>query len=162
MMVANKKMRKIMDKVEKRSNRTNIEFTIQGIRELFLPNIKKVYDCLIISEKCVEELEENFTKAIKVTSDKTGYEASRNETYMNQYIVNENFTIYDIVEITNIVIDIWKNQLKVIDNSGKICFIIGCDNKNVTLRFHKVRTNESMWLGDDIEKFEDAVGYIIY
>lgn len=162
MMVCNKKMRKLIEEMKETKIGTTIELELKGIRELFLPNIKKVYDCLIISEKSVKELEENFNKAIKTSFDKTGYEASQNETYINQYLLNEDITIYNMLEITNIVINVWKNHLKAIDNSGKICFIIGCDNKNITLRFHKVRSNENMWLGDDIEKFEDAVGYVIY
>lgn len=162
MMICNKKMRKLLDEMKDRDTEVNIEFELCGIKKLFLPNIKKVYDCIIISEKSVEELEKNFSKAIKISFDKTGYEASRNETYINQYLVNEDVTVYDVLEITNIVIDIWKSQIKAIDNSAKICFIIGCDNKNVTLRFHKIRSNEGMWLGENIDDFADAVGYIIY
>lgn len=160
-MICNEKMRKLMNEMNERTIGTTIEFELQGIQELFLPNIKKVYDCLIISKKSVEELETNFSKAIKINFDKTGYEASQNETYINQYIVNKDITIYPILQIATIIIDVWNHQLKAIDNSAKICFIIGCDNKNIVLRFHKVRDSETMWLGDDIEKFEDAIGYII-
>lgn len=52
-------------------------------------------------------------------------------------------------------------ELKIIDCESKFCLISSCDDDNVTIRFHKIRNEEPLWLSDDLEQYDQPVGYII-
>lgn len=156
-MNCNKKMDYIL-KQSITNNLVNINFL--KLKNFLLPKFKKVNDCIIISDKDINELKKDYRKAIEVCFDKTGYEATHNELLVNSIIQDNNIEMTQLVNIALVIIDTWKPQLKMIDSVSKICYIISCSNNNVIIRFHKVR-KEGLWIYTDLEKYEAAVAYLI-
>lgn len=128
-----------------------------------MPSFKRVKDCIIIIiiiDKNIEVLEANFEDAVKIYMDKTGYEASNTEIRTNCYVENE-ISMITGTRIALMVIEVWAMKLKQMEENAEFCFILCSDEEHVEVRFHKVRTDESEWLADDLESYEDgAVGYI--
>jgi len=161
-MVNNEMMRKLLEKLVNRNSIKEVSFSINYLEQLFNPPLKNRYDCLIISDKPTQLSEQQFGEVIKSYGDKTGYEASNTEVRINDFISNSDIILDDeILRLALLVINIWSNKIKAIYPSDKFCFIISISKSYATLRFHKVRENEGMWLSDDLEKYEEAVGYII-
>ena len=142
---------------------TNVEelcLNTKELQELFFPPFQKVKDCIIISEKNIKKLEAGFDYAVKVYTDKTGYEASNTETRINCYFENE-ISMVAGTKIAQLVIDIWALKLKSMAPDSKFCFIMCSDEDHVEIRFHQVRDDETRWLANDLEKYTNgAVGYI--
>jgi len=160
-MIATAKLEKLLEALNSYKSSNNFVFEIQHLKELLSPDFVSVYDCILISKKSVEVLEQSFNKAIEMYGDRTGYEASNTEMRINDYIDNENLNIYDILSLTMLILDCWSAKLKQIDCEAKFCFIISCDSPYVTLRYHKFRETEGTWLLEDINQYEGAVGYLI-
>ena len=125
----------------------------------------KNYDCIIIADDNKDLLPKHeFLKNVEeMYIDKTGYEASITDTLINYYIEEEDVKLQDILPVAFTVIDVWSSQLKMIDSLSKFCFIVTCesDYNHVTIRFHKLRDNEPMWIDSNLEQYEEPVGYVI-
>lgn len=158
--IANSKMQNLLEHIYTSSNIEKLELDIKQLSPLFFPPFKKVKDCVIITEKDVVQLENNFNNILQVYMDKTGYEASNTETRINDYFENE-ISMEAATQMALFVIEIWSLQLKILDPGSTFCFIISSDSQRVELRFHKVRTDEFGWLDNDIESYKDeAMGYV--
>lgn len=155
----NKKMELILDKKDK-----NIKLNIYNLKDLFFPNFKKVYDCIIISLENTDKLEKTFQSSVQFLGGKNFYEISETEILINSYLKmdTKKYSLHTLLKFTLIVVRIWKIQLKELDSEAKFCFIISVDKSNVTLRYHKVRLDETEWLVDDLDSYEEPIGYIIY
>lgn len=158
---ANKKMERLLNNALNPSAEDKLKVEIEKLKNLFFPSFKQVKDCVIISEESVDRLERSFDKALEINMDKTGYEASNTETRINSFFENS-ITKELGIKIALMVLDVWVLQLKKIESQSKFCLIISCDEENVEIRFHKVHSNEKMWLAEAIESYQDeAVGYAI-
>lgn len=157
----NKKMSYLINNIEHLNSDEIFEFNLKKLNGLMIPNFVQVYDCIIISKKPLYILKENFKKAVLMHTDKIGYEAGNTEIRINDYVESINNSVQGMLQIALIVIECWLNKLKNIDKTSKFCFIISCDNENVTIRFHKVRENEKMWISKELEEYKEPVGYII-
>ena len=161
-MAVNKKMQKLFDKLEEKTRGEKIEIELNSLDKLFFPEFKKVYDCIIISSEKVEELEAEFEQALKFLGGKNFYEISNTEILINSYLQTQNYTLYTVLKLTMLTIEMWKNQLKLLEPKGQFCFIISCDANRVTLRFHKVREGQPEWLNNDLEIYNQPIGYLVY
>lgn len=146
-------------------NDKQVTFKQENINKLFLPQFRVEYDCVITSSGNHELLpEEEFNKSIiEMYTNKTGYEASLTDTLINYYLENEEVIIQDVLPIAFTVIEVWAAQLKMLDSISKFCFFITCESEynHVTVRFHKLRKAEPIWIDSDIDKYEEPVGYVI-
>lgn len=159
--ITNNKMKKLLEHVSNCPNEEKLQLSVQQLDKLFYPTLKRVKDCVIISEKSLSNLEKTFDNAMSMYIDKTGYEASNTETRINCYFENE-ISIEAGTKIALMVIEVWALRLKQIEPYSKFCLILVCDEEYVEIRFHKVRSNEKSWLADNLEEYEDgAVGYVI-
>lgn len=158
-MIANRKLNQILKSIDGYRFTAKFTINVQGLLDLLSPKFVSVYDCIIISDKSADILETNFSKMISMYGDRTGYEASNTEVRINDFIENGDLDVYDLVSIALLAIQCWSAKIKYVDDSSKFCFILSCDEQYVTLRFHKVRAEEGVWLSRDIEKYDDAVGY---
>ena len=137
-----------------------VKIDMDRLGNLLFPPFKVVCDCVIISNEKKEYLEKYYLEQSE-SKDKTFYEARNTETRINEYIESDDMDICTEIELAFLVIKSWYMQLRHIDSDAKFCFIISCDENNVELRFHKSRHNERSWLGNNIDIYNDPVGYII-
>lgn len=147
----------------KKAIKEKIVLDLNCLRGLFFPDLKKVYDCIIISSKNVGELEKNFKSSLEFLGGKNFYEISETEILINSYLEDSGseYSLYTLLHLVQMVVYIWDAQLKLLDTDTKFCYIISCDENRVTLRFHKVRAEEPGWLVDDLDLYDDPVGYMI-
>lgn len=160
-MKANSKMNYII-KNTFLSEESDNNISLRNLLRLLQPNIKNIYDCLIIDNENEIEIEKiDIDKILQIYGDRTGYEASCNEIRINDYINGENIDFRKVLDLGFKTLDIWCNILKKDYPYNEFCLIISCDKESVTLRFHKVRHNESMWLSENLEGYEEAVAFKI-
>lgn len=158
-MITNKRMDELLSQVDPSAGFPGVQ--IDQLEKLFTPQFRQVEDCIIISDRSSAELEKHFNKAIKMHTDKTGYEASNTETQIDSFFQGL-MTGALGVQIAVLTISLWVPQLKCMDPNSDFCFIVSYNGGATTLRFHKVRTEEAGWLTDDLEDYtNEAVGYII-
>ena len=159
--VANRNMKKLLNSISNLSIEDEFKMKLEQLKELFFPPFKQVKDCILISEKSVDKLEDTFDKAVEMHMDKTGYEASSTETQINCFF-EHSISMEFGVKVALIVLEVWRLQLKNMEPQSKFCLIMSCDEEHVEIRFHKVRKNEKMWLNKDLEKYKDeAIGYVM-
>jgi len=160
-MINNEKMKNMLQETEKSNiNEKLVKLTLDNIKKLFCPNFIHIYDCIIISDKEIELSVGQYDKVIGMFGDRTGYEASNNDTRINDYF-DSGVSGFEALSIAMILIDVWGNKLKALEPDINFCFIVDCNDDYVTLRFHKVRIDERMWLSNNIEDYSGAIGYII-
>ena len=126
--------------------------------------VKKSYYKILLRLLNVDKfyLETGFEQAIKFLGGKNFYEISYTEILINSYLQTQNYTLYTVLKLTMLTIEMWKNQLKLLEPKGQFCFIISCDANRVTLRFHKVREGQPEWLNNDLEIYDQPIGYLVY
>jgi len=160
-MIMNTEMKRMIGRVELiKRNEHIIRLNLEGLNKLFCPQFVNVHDCIIISDKPILLSDKQFLKVIKMHNDKTGYETCNTDTRVNDYIVDE-ISDLEALAIAFMTIDIWSNKLKMLEPNSKFCFIIDCNDGYVTLRFHKVRAEESGWLCNDIDSYTEPIGYLV-
>lgn len=104
----------------------------------------------------IEQLKKNidFDFILKRFGDRVGYEASRNEIRVNDYIIEGSFN--SIVKLSFKIIEILKYKLKLRYPNDKFCIVFSSDKEYVTLRFYKIRENENSWLNEkDLDRYVD-------
>lgn len=159
--IMNRKMKKLFDKLSSNLGTDTLKIDAKGLEGLFCPQFRKVKDCIIISEKSTEEMEPYFENAVKMYTDKTGYEAANTETRINCSFKNKISQLAG-VRIARIVLSIWAIRLKELEPKAHFCLIMCSNKERVEIRFHKVRVDEPKWLVEDLETYKDgAVGYVI-
>ena len=158
---ANIRMEELLERASALSRESSLNTDTEQLDKLFFPPFKQLRDCVIISDKPVNILEDFFDKAIKLYGDKTGYESSCGETRINCYFRN-NISVLVEIKIAMMVLKIWGLQLKKLEPQSNFCMIMCCDECNVEIRFHKIHIGEKMWLDNNLEKYtHEAVGYMI-
>lgn len=159
--ITNKKMDILLKKISGLSNKEELKIDIQKLKKLIIPPFKEVRDCIIISEKSKEILENAYEKSIELNMDRTGYEAGSSETRIDTYFDND-ISIETGTEIALIVLEMWAFRLKELQPGTKFCLIVFSDENHVEIRFHKIHEGENMWLDEKLEHYEDgAVGYAL-
>lgn len=159
--VTNRSMKKLLNSISNQSPEDEFKMKLWELKRLFFPPFKQVKDCVLISEKSVDRLEDTFDKAIEIHMDKTGYEASNTETQINCFFENS-ISMELGTKIALMVLEVWRLQLKSMDPQSNFCLIMSCDEDHVEIRFHKVHKNEKMWLDAELENYKDgAIGYVI-
>ena len=160
-MKSNKKFKGILDNINDKVTAENlINLEMKNLEKLFNPNFKKIYDCIFFENQKINLSIDEFNKLLKIHDDKTGFEASYNEVRINDYIENE-ISVNESLLIVLLLIDIWGLKLKSLNPKSKFCFIVSCEPPYTTLRFHKVRSDEILWISEDLEKFDQPIGYTI-
>lgn len=159
--VTNRSMKKLLNSISNLSAEDEFKMRFVQLKKLFFPPFKQVKDCILISEKPVDKLEDTFDKAVEMHMDKTGYEASSTETRINCFFENS-ISIELGAKIALMVLEVWRLQLKNMEPQSKFCLIMFCDEDHVEIRFHKIHENEKMWLNEDLESYKDgAIGYVM-
>lgn len=141
---------------------SNESISLNQLLNILNTTIKNVYDCIVIDDNdeiIVDDI--IFDKILKIHGDRTVYEASVNELRVNDYINGDKYDFNNILALGFTILDSWENRLKKEYPDRQFCLIIGSIDGNVTLRFHQVSENESKWLSEDLEGFQDAVAYRI-
>jgi hypothetical protein len=88
--------------------------------------------------------------------DMTGYECAVNAIHLEDYLEKGMAREPPALAATAMkCVDWLAERLRKFD-AGPFRIIVSIDRRNCTLRFHKVRDDES-WLVDDLEGYEEAV-----
>jgi len=157
-MQCNKLMENLISSFPRSRHRTFL-VDFEGLQKLFNKKIVKIVDTFIIEEVHesidVEVAEKNFDKLIRMNTDKTGYESSCNEFRIIDYF-SETLSVEDQWEIGMIVME---NFLQKEDFPFPCIFYYGYDESILTMRFHKYRASEGLWLLEDLEGYSNPVAY---
>ncbi len=158
--ISNISMKALLERIEQFENIETLRTNISHLTQLFVPNFRKVKDCILISDKSQLLLEEHFETALTMYGDKTGYEASNTETRINCYF-EDTISVETGTQIAMLIVPIWAVQLKALEPESTFCFIVCSDTDKAELRFHKVRDGER-WLASDINSYpeNEAIGYV--
>lgn len=101
-----------------------------------------------------KELDEN--KILSIHYDRTGFESSYNEFRIEDYF---DWCIGKPMEGLALAVklsEIWEYKLKKDFPTYKFHIIIGFDGDFTTIRFHKLRDEESSWIAlDNLEEFKE-------
>lgn len=153
MIKVNKNMEKILKNINVEEENI-IKIDLNELEKIINPNIIYVHNCAILDldNKIIKE-NIDFDFIIKRFGDRVGYEASRNEIRVNDYIIEGTFN--SIVKLSFKIINILKYKLKLQYPNNKFCIIFTSDKEYVTLRFYKIREDEKPWLNE-----KDLDGYI--
>ena len=159
--IKNKQMKILFEKLEKCQDNNLMTINMENLFLLFNPSLKKVCDCILITNEDPEQIEKNFANAIKMHMDRTGYEASSTETRINDFFSTK-ISVLDGIRVSMLVVNIWKLKIKSLDPSCSICFILSVNEEYVELRCHKVRKSEGLWVDTDLNNYTDgAIAYTI-
>lgn len=132
-----------------------IKINTDNLSKIMIPNFKEVHGCIIIdmnNEIKVENV--NFKRILSMSIDRTGYEASRNEIRINDYIDYSDEVA--VLQLAEIIMDTWKYKLKTQYPQYRFCIILSFSKGYATMRFHVIRENESQWLDADLDKYKNA------
>lgn len=154
-------MQELLNQIPEVENSFYSKVNIESLKKVCFPSFKRVYDCVVISDKKTNELEDLFEKAIRINQDKTGYEANKSETCISHLMNSSDNRLPELLHIALMIVPIWRTQILRIFMESQICFIITCNEEEVILRYHLMREEETNWLADDLEKYPEPVGYII-
>lgn len=158
--IGNAAMRSLLKSAAASKEPLALHTDVTRLRQLFLPPIKRVGDCVIIASESVEEIEPYLDEAVQMYGDKTGYEASNSKVMINDFF-DKPLSQAQGTRIALLAADLWAMQLKTLAPETTFRIILASDGESVTMRFHQVRADELGWLSEDIEGYKyEAIGYM--
>lgn len=157
-MIKNKKMDELIATLAKNKEIDNVNVPLYNLLDLFKPNIKNINECIIIDNNNEIDIARiNFSRLMKMHGDRTGYEATSNEIRINDLIPKAKFK--EVLTLAIYTLEQWELLFRSEYPSRKFYLILSCDSEFVTIRFHQIWQEESPWLVDDIEKYNQAIAY---
>lgn len=150
----NEKMRRRMEAINLKDTDTR---KYPGLDKIKDPHIVTVNDCFILDidhSLMVDEI--NWGKVLAFFGDYTGYESSCNEIRIDDFLPCD-LDSDRLLQISLQVMDRWVETLKLSYPENSFIVILSCDLDHATLRFHKWREGEGVWMNEDLEQFEEAV-----
>lgn len=127
---------------------------LDNILKEVVDKTKIIKDSIIYDKDgSLEEENINFTKIIQMTGDWTGYEASCNELRFDSNIICPS----QFQELANRL----NYMLSQKHEGRKMVVYISMYGEDIELRFHTYRENETMWLEQNLEKYDVPVLYCI-
>lgn len=137
----------------------SFKFSSDTLASLFNKKIIKIYDAHIlenIGKKTPNNLiEKNFEKLISMNTDLKGYECSVNEfklvdNFDSCLSAPQQFVLGQIV---------MESLMTKKDFPIPSVVYFTYDEEDLIMRFHKYRACEGLWTSDDLEAYEEPVGY---
>lgn len=151
-------MKKMIGVIDKLSI-SIVTIKLDSLRKILLPEFKEIDGCILgnfIDSNIPEKINLNMIKT--VYGDRTGYEASRNELRVNDYVDYSEKEAVAVLVFALQLIECWGYKLKNDFPQYKFSLILSCNNQHVTLRFHRNRNDEFGWLEEDLENYnEEAI-----
>lgn len=154
------KMNSLMSQELCDDNKTIIEsevsFKIIKIVKKLVKRIKYYNGYLIANKSTIDLKNQNIVN--RIFGDKTGAEASLNET-----IINYELNIPSVS--SSVALQFFKEYNMQLKNKYniKFCAILSQNNNNEWIyRFHTVTDDSCLWLGEDLEKYQEAVLYDVF
>ncbi len=143
------------------SHHTNELLQTSSLKRILHPIIKDVYGCSVIDNEDEIDVDRiDFDTIIERHGDRTGYEASCNDTRINDYIDDDTIEHKELISIGLEIIEMWMMQLKSLYPGKRFTFIMSSDSVYVTLRFYQIRDNDVEYLCDNLEDYEEAIAVI--
>lgn len=153
----NSKINRILQSSKKLHS--NFELGAKALDFLFNKRIIKVCETYLLEKSgehiSTEAIEKNFEQLLRMNTDQTGYESSVNECKL---VDNFDFCLSASQQFV-------LGQIVMENLMTKKDFPIPCvvyftyDAGELTMRFHKYRENEGLWVSEDLETYEEPVGY---
>lgn len=140
----------------------NFEIDFKAINTLFNKKIIKVYDAYIIEEVeediSIESIKNNFDELIHMNTDLTGYECSVNDFRLVDAFDKENFNLSSTQQFVLGRI-IMRNLISKKNFPTPSVVYFTFDEGILSMRFHKYRPTEGLWVSKELENYEEPVGY---
>ena len=159
-MQVNKKMESLLK--DAKVYKSNDKINVFDLLLIMNPKIKNINGCLIVDNE--DEISSNiinFQRIINAFGDRTGYEASCNEFRVNDILLGDDNDLNNILILSENIINNWCFKFKVNYPDKKFCIILSVDENNVTIRFHQIWEDESLWIKENIETYSQPIGYTI-
>lgn len=122
---------------------------------LMNPIFKELHGCILMDLK--NKLDENkidIQTVLQRYGDRTGYEASRNEVRINDFIEYECEYELKLLGLALSVMDNWEEKLRLEFSTYQFLLILSLSGGAATLRFHRKRSDEDSWLADDLNGYK--------
>lgn len=156
----NRKINKIME--SSRGIDTSFEIKSNNLDYLFNQKIVRVNDTYLIENAgdsiSIESIKKNYDDLIRLNTDKTGFECSINEIKLLNNFENKKFNLSS--EQQFVLGGIVMKNLITKKNFPVPCVVyFTYDDGQLSMRFHKFRSNDGLWISDNLEDYEEPVGY---
>lgn len=153
----NSKINRILQSSKKLHS--NFELSAKALNFLFNKRIIKVCETYLLENSgeyiSTEAIEKNFEQLLRMNTDRTGYECSVNECKLV-----DNFDSYLSAPQQFVLGQIVMENLMTKKDFPIPCVVyFTYDAGELTMRFHKYRENEGLWVSEDLETYEEPVGY---
>ncbi|MBO0423991.1 MULTISPECIES: hypothetical protein [Enterococcus] len=158
-MIKNDAMKKIIEHTNSISEDDRISVSVKEMQELFNITVKKMYDCLLLSNRETAISKEQFNQAVLSYGDKTGYEASINERRIIDFF-DSPLTVSEQYKIGRLYVKCLNNRLSLMTNN-ELVYLFDFNDDILTVRFHQLRKDEGIFFGDDLHQFIEPVGVLM-
>lgn len=149
-MIANAQMKRLIE--EAKNQETNTQ-QIDRVQKLMWPEFAEANGCVFIADQYA--LGHSNQEAFE---DETTFEAFVNHVHLNGDELDENLQPLDILTLALTMGEKWQSKLQKDFPNEKFLIILGFDEGEAILRFHKVRQSQSAWINiEGIEKYEEAI-----
>lgn len=156
MMKFNTEMKNILERINSNRKTKGVTIDLNTCKQFLSPDFLELEGCVLLNIFSIQVPKKiNIEAILNVYGDRTGYEASRNELRVNDYLEIPKNKEYYLVEVALQLLEVWGLKLKAKFPESKFCFIVSYNEGYVTIRFHKIRQNEMNWLADDLEEYEE-------
>lgn len=149
-MIANAQMKRLMKEVETQETTAR---QIDHVQKLMWPEFVEANGCVFIADQYA--LSHSNQEAFE---DEIAFEAFVNHVHLSGDELDETLQPLDILKMALTMGEKWQSKLQKDFPSERFLIILGFDEGEATLRFHKVRPFQAAWIDiEGIEKYEEAI-----
>lgn len=121
--------------------------------KLLWPEFIDVNGCILLSEQLAKShaKQDDF-------EDETGFEAFVNHIHFTDKEFGEKLVPIELLGLTVKIAEMWQAKLSWNFPNDKFLIILSFDENETTLRFHKIRESQLLWINlEKIEKYEEPI-----
>ena len=122
----------------------------------------KIKDSIIVDRNLdVKKANNYYEKSLSLLGGKIGYEVSRNEIFITEYMSSD-MTIKDGIYIAVDLVKILDKKIRLINPDISECYILSVDDESecVYLMFHEI-INGELWVDSDLENYKQPIAVFI-
>jgi hypothetical protein len=154
MLKMNRTMENLIESINENEN-AGIRLSLNTFGNILLPDFIEINEVVLLNVpygSVPEQIDSSVIEGLYM--DKTGYEASRNEFYVNSYVDYEEGQELIVLGFGLKLLKCWGYKLKRDFPNYHFCLILSYSDGDVILRFHMLREDEQGWLANDLEGYK--------
>lgn len=150
MVIYNKKIDEFILDIIEDSIKNTIETELKKIPEF---EFIEIDGCILNKNNINKKI--NVKRMLQIYGDKTGIEASNSEFRINDFIdIKDTKSKY---LLSRFIMKKWKESLKNKFPNYNFFIYLSIDQEDFTIRFHKKRLDEMMWVDNNIDDFKEML-----